>query len=117
MARCCQLVKCLVLDQVHFVVILLGALPAMFVLMHAEVIFSNSSLVIEVFHLSVEFELSLSVYSLILELLFLDFVVLRYHDVDLRVENELLSNDLELELVELLDLLVVVPPHLLVLLL
>ena len=112
-----EIIECLVLNQVHFVVILLCGLAPMFGFMYAEVIFGDGPLVVEVFHLPVEVELPLAVYGLILELLLLDLVVLRYHDVDLRVEHELLPDDLELVLVELLDLLVVVSPHLLVLLL
>lgn len=112
-----EIIECLVLNQVHFVVILLCGLAPMFSFMYAEVIFSDRPLVVQVFHLPVEVELPLAVYGLILELLLLDLVVLRYHDVDLRVEYELLPDYFELEFVELLDFLVIVATHLLILLL
>ena len=112
-----EIIECLVLNQVHFVVILLCGLAPMFGFMYAEVIFSDRPLVVEVFHLPVEVELPLAVYCLILELLLLDLVVLRYHDVDLRVEYELLPDYFELEFVKLLDFLVIVATHLLILLL
>ena len=111
-----EVIECLVLNQVHFVVILLCGLAPMFGFMHAEVIFGDRPLIVKVFHLSVEVELAFAVYGLILELLLFDLVVLRYHDIDLRVEHELLPDYFELKFVELLDFLVIVATHLLILL-
>ena len=88
-----------------------------FVLMASKVILNESPLVVEVFDFAVKFELFLALDGLVLELLLLNFVVLGDHNVDLRVKDKLLSDDLKLEFVELLDLLVVVPAHFLVLLL
>ena len=89
----------------------------MFALMASKVVLNESPLVVEVFDFAVKFELFLALDGLVLELLLLNFVVLGDHNVDLRVKDKLLSDDLKLEFVELLDLLVVVPAHFLVLLL
>ena len=88
-----------------------------FVLMASKVVLNKSPLVVEVFDFAVKFELFLALDGLVLELLLLNFVVLGDHNVDLRVKDKLLPDDLKLEFVELLDLFVVVPAHFLVLLL
>ena len=112
-----QVVKGLILNEIHLVVILLSAFATMLALMGTEIVLSDGSLVVQVFHLTIEFELAFAIDGLVLELLFFHFVILRDHDVDLRVKHKLLSNDLKLELVKLLNLLVVVSAHLLILLL
>ena len=50
-------------------------------------------------------------------LLILDLLVLSLHNVDLRVEHELITYDSQFLLIELFDLTIVVPAHLLILLL
>jgi hypothetical protein len=50
-------------------------------------------------------------------LLILDLLVLRLHNIDLRVEHELIAHDSQFLLIELFDLTIVVSAHLLILLL
>lgn len=114
---CGQVVKGLVLNEVHLIVVLLSAFATVLALVSTEIVLSDGSLVVQVFHLTVELELAFAVDCLVLELLFFHFVILRDHDVDLRVKHKLFSNDLKLELVKLLNLLVVVSAHFLILLL
>jgi hypothetical protein len=55
--------------------------------------------------------------SIIVGLLVLYLLILCLHNVDLRVKNKLIANDLKFLLIQLFDLSIVVPAHLLVFLL
>jgi hypothetical protein len=74
-------------------------------------------LLANVLELLVYLEVSLRNYSVVVPLLIFDFLVLAQHDINLRVEHELFSNNIQLVLVQLLKLTVVVSPHFGVLLL
>jgi len=112
-----QLVECVILDYVHSALVVFVALPVLVLLLEADVVLGVDALLGDLLELPVELGVSLEVDGVVVALLVLHLLVLREHDVDLRVEHELLPDDLELELVQLLDALVVVATHLLVLLL
>ena len=117
MTRDRQLIVRLALDQRHCVVVVILLLFHKLAFVQAQIILSVKAVVVRILEVSIHFEQTLLENLVILSDVFFHFIVLGYHNVDLRVKHELFADDPELELVELLGLLVVVPPHLLILLL